>query len=86
MLFKIFHFISSLFFYHYFYFIGQLKAISHTLNDIGRNLTLQKLIGMSKSKTRFHHEPQLIWLMQGMCFYFECGNINTLVTDGPGET
>ena len=50
-------------------FSGQLKNISPLLDDIGRNLTLEKLIGMSQSKSRFHHEPQIIWLMQGINYF-----------------
>eukprot|EP00111_Clytia_hemisphaerica_P019228 TCONS_00056781-protein len=42
----------------------QLKSLSPSLNHIGRNLTLQKLFTIANSKTRFHHEPQFIWLMQ----------------------
>jgi len=37
------------------------------MNDFGRNLTLEKMHSISVSTSRFHHEPQFIWLMQGKC-------------------
>ena len=39
------------------------------MNKVSENLTLQKL-HPSVPKTRFHHEPQLIWMMQGILLNF----------------
>ena len=45
--------------------LEQLKTLSATMTEISVNLTRYKEKRYNPRVSRFHHEPQLIWLMQG---------------------